>query len=348
MSPLSLTRLGSLMLMLTVACSNRAPDAHDTPPQSASKAQQTLHVVRPKQLNAMATLELHGGLERQLAPLGFGVEWLEFLAGPQQIEALNAGALDIAATAESPPVFAQAAGSTLVYLATTASNGKLVSLLVAPDSKISSVRDLKGKQVAFQKASIGHYLLVKALEDAGLQLSDVVSVFLPPPDANAALAQGAVDAWFVWEPFVTRAVQNHVGRVLIDGARLRDTQNYFTTTREFAAKHPDVLRIFLEQLDQEERWCQSHPKEMVEALAPKLLIDTPTLLEMHSKTEFGLFGISPRDVQRQQAVANLWQRLGLLPQALDVRPGFLSPEQYAQLTPAGLPRSDGARADARR
>jgi sulfonate transport system substrate-binding protein len=60
-----------------------------------------------------------------------------------------------------------------------------------------------------------------------------------------------------------------------------------------------------------------------------------------------VLGISPRDVQRQQAVANLWQRLGLLPQALDVRPGFLSPEQYAQLTPAGLPRSDGARADAR-
>jgi sulfonate transport system substrate-binding protein len=69
-------------------------------------------------------------------------------------------------TAESPPVFvqaAQAAGGSLVYLATTASNGKAVSVLVHDGSAIKTIADLKGKKVAFQKASIGHYLLVKAL-----------------------------------------------------------------------------------------------------------------------------------------------------------------------------------------
>jgi sulfonate transport system substrate-binding protein len=125
-------------------------------------------------------LEKQGTLEKDLAPLGFSVEWLEFAAGPQQLEALNAGALGVALTAESPLVFAQAAqasSSSLVYLATTAPNGKAVSLLVHDGSPLKTLADLKGKKVAFQKASIGHYLLYKALESVGLKLSD--TGFLP-------------------------------------------------------------------------------------------------------------------------------------------------------------------------
>ncbi|MBR8836466.1 MAG: aliphatic sulfonate ABC transporter substrate-binding protein [Stigonema ocellatum SAG 48.90 = DSM 106950] len=294
---------------------------------------QVVRIVRSKQLTALAVLEKQGTLEKRLTPLGFKVQWPEFAAGPQQLEGINAGGLDIALTAESPPPFAQAAGIPLVYLAATYPNGKSISLLVPVNSPVKTVADLKGKKVAFQKASIGHYLLVKALEKEGLKLSDVQSVFLPPPDANAALSQGKVDAWFIWEPFVTRTVQQQLGRVVTDGGNLRDTGNFFSTSRQFYQDHPDVIKVFLEELQKTELWSKDHPQEVAQLLAPVTQLDIPTLEKMHSKYDWGLRPITEEIINKQQQVADLWYNLKLIPKKVNVREGFLTPAQYAEFTP---------------
>ena len=269
--------------------------------------------------------------------------WIS-LAGPQQFEAFNSGALDLAATAESPPIFAQAAKGPVAYIAKTATNGRLVSLVVpARASSVHSVADLKGKKVAFQKSSIGHYLLIKALERAGLSLSDVEPVNLAPPDANVALVQARIDAWFIWEPFVTRAVQAGNGRVILNGAELRDTTNFFTTTTSFAQAHPDVLRVFLDRLHDSEEWAQAHPQELAELLAEKLGLDVPTAVAMHGMTTWGIFPLTEQDVAKQQEVADTWLRLGFLPSKLDVRPGFLPPELYSKIVPPSVLSARAAR-----
>ncbi|MBW4528917.1 MAG: aliphatic sulfonate ABC transporter substrate-binding protein [Phormidium tanganyikae FI6-MK23] len=222
------------------ATANASPAA--SPASSSGKKE--IRIVRSKQLTALAVLEKQGTLEKAFEPLGYTVKWAEFAAGPQQLEALNANGLDIASTAESPPIFAQAAGNSLVYLAATPSNGKPVALLVPKDSPAQSVSDLKGKKIAFQKASIGHYLLVKALEKEELKLTDVQSVFLPPADAGTAFSQGKVDGWFIWDPFITRTEQKGIGRVLIDGEKLRDTRNFYSTTRKFYDENPEAIKLF--------------------------------------------------------------------------------------------------------
>ncbi|MEH1872884.1 aliphatic sulfonate ABC transporter substrate-binding protein [Nostoc sp.] len=301
---------------------------------SSTTEKQLVRIVRSKQLSALAILEKQGSLEKRLEPLGFKVQWAEFAAGPQQLEALNANGLDIASTAESPPVFSQAAGAPLVYLATTHPSGKAISLLVPVNSPIKSVSDLKGKKVAFQKASIGHYLLVKALEDAGLKLSDVQSVFLPPPDANVAFSQNKVDAWYIWEPFATRNVENKIARVLTDGGKLRDTGNFFSTSRQFYQAHPDVIKLFLEELEKAEIWTKNHPKEVAQLLAPVTQLDPPTLEIMHDKYDYGLVPITEKTIIKQQQVADKWYSLGLIPKKVNVREGFLTPEEYAKITPS--------------
>ena len=58
-----------------------------------------------------------GSLEKRLAPLAVGVKWVEFPAGPQLLEGLNVGAIDVGFVGEAPPIFAQAAGARFVYLA---------------------------------------------------------------------------------------------------------------------------------------------------------------------------------------------------------------------------------------
>jgi len=300
----------------------------------ANNDKKVVRIVRSKQLTALAVLEKKGTLEKRLGALGYKVEWPEFAAGPQQLEALNANGLDIASTAESPPVFSQAAGVPLVYLAANSSDGRAVSLLVPPNSPVKRFKDLKGKKVAFQKASIGHYLTVRAAEKEGLKLADVTSVFLAPPDANAAFSQGKVDAWFIWEPFVTRNVQNKVGRVLLDGGNgLRDTNNFYSTNRKFYQENPQVIKIFLEELQKAQVWSKKNPKEIAQLLTGATQLDAPTLEKMHNKYDFALVPINEKVIKKQQEVADKWYSLGLIPKKVNVRDGFLTPQQYAAITP---------------
>jgi sulfonate transport system substrate-binding protein len=315
-------------ILLGIGC-QRGREANET--SASASSNRVLRVVRAKQLSALSVLEKQGTLDRALAPLGFRVQWLEFLAGPQQLEALNAGALDLAATAESPVVFSQAAGADLVYVATTPPSGRSVALLVPRGSNARRISDLKGKRIAFQKASVGHYLLVKALQREGLSLADVQPVHLTPPDANAAFSAAQIDGWLIWEPYVTRTVASTGGRVLFDGEALRDTGNFYTTSRSFAQAHPDVLKVFLAELSKAEQWSAKHPSEMSQLLSAWLMIDVPTLQQMHAKYDFRLLPITPQVITKQQEVADLWFGLGLLPAKVDVRKGFLAPAWYADL-----------------
>ena len=308
----------SLLLSMLLGCSTRTnTNSEQAASPNSSKTLnngKVIRIIRSKQLTALTSLENKGILEKRFEPLGYKVQWLEFAAGPQQLEALNTGGLDIASTAESPPVFAQAAGVPLVYLATTSSEGKATSLLVPVNSPVKTVADLKGKKVAFQKASIGHYLLVKALEKSGLKLSDVQSVLLPPPDANVAFSQGKVDAWFIWEPFVTRAEQKKIGRVLVNGGELRDTGNFYSTNRQFYDANREVIKVFFQELQKEQIWAKNHPKELAELLAPVTKLDVSTLEKMHEKYEFQLRPITQQTINKQQEVADKWFSLGQIPQ----------------------------------
>ncbi|HTB73452.1 MAG TPA: aliphatic sulfonate ABC transporter substrate-binding protein [Polyangiaceae bacterium] len=327
--------LAILSLAFLCGCSKGASDAGQG--SAATVDSHTVRIVRSKQLTSLAVLEKTGSLATRLKQEGFDVQWLEFAAGPQQLEALNAGSLDIALTAESPPIFALAAGAPLVYLLTTAPSGRAVSLLVAKDSTAKSMADLKGKKVACQKASIGHYLLVRALEDVGLSAHDVEWVFLPPPDASAAFSQNEVDAWFIWEPYVARSLEKGVGRVLLDGERLKDSGSFYTTRRAFAQAHPKVIRAFVEALEGAETWSRDHPHEMAELLSPAIQIEVPILERMHDEYTFELFRMSDAVTANQQRIADMWFKLGSLPVRVNVADGLLSREEYLALVPASIP-----------
>src|SRR5690606_30844430 len=150
-------------------------------------------------------LKNKGTLEGKLAEIGYKPVWSEFPSGPPLLEALNAGAIDFGHAGEAPPIFAQAAAAEFVYVAHEPPAPKGEAILVPKDSPIKSVAELKGKKVALNKGSNVHYLLVKALEDAGLKYTDVQAVFLPPADARAAFERGSVDAWVIWDPYQAAA-----------------------------------------------------------------------------------------------------------------------------------------------
>lgn len=89
------------------------------------------------------------------------------------------------------------------------------AILVPKGSSIQSVKELKGKKVALNKGSNVHYLLVRALEDAGLKYSDIQPVYLPPADARAAFERGSVDAWVIWDPYQAAAEKQLQARTCV-------------------------------------------------------------------------------------------------------------------------------------
>ena len=111
-------------------------------------------------------LKAKGTLDKRLAEQGVDVQWTEFPGGPQLLEGLNVGSIDFGVTGETPPVFAQAAGADLLYVAYEPPAPSSEAILVPKDSPIKSVAELKGKKIVLNKGSNVHYLLVRALEDA--------------------------------------------------------------------------------------------------------------------------------------------------------------------------------------
>ena len=116
------------------------------------------------------------------------------------------------------------------------------AILVPKDSTLKSVADLKGKKVALNKGSNVHYLLVKALEKAGVKYTDIEPVFLAPADARAAFERGAVDAWVIWDPYRGRRRSRRPARASLPTAPASSpTISSIWPRRSFCDAHPGIV-----------------------------------------------------------------------------------------------------------
>ncbi len=260
-----------------------------------------------------------GNLEERLKQQGISVQWTQFPAGPQLLEALNAGSIDFGHTGEAPPIFAQAAGAPLVYVANQTPNPKAEGILVRRDSPIQSVKDLKGKKVVLNKGSNVHFFLVQALKEAGVKYEEIKPVFLPPADARAAFEQGTADAWAVWDPFFTAAKQATQARVIRDGEGLVANREFYLAAKPFAEQHPDRVKAIVEEIEKADVWAKNNIKEAAAQLSPQLGIDAPVLEEVLERRPSGVQAIKPDVVTYQQQVADTFLQLGLLPKPVKVQ-----------------------------
>ena len=266
----------------------------------------------------LSILKGRGTLEKRLAPLGVKVTWTEFTAGPVQLEALNVGSIDFGDVGEAPPIFAQAAGAPLVYVGATVPRPALEAVVVPKESPIRSVADLKGKRVAYNKGSNVQYFLVKLLQKHGLQFSDVQSVYLAPADARAAFERGAVDAWVIWDPFLAAAQQTLQARLLADATGVVNNRGYYFSSRDFATKNTDVLRIALQEINGIDAWV-AHNKEAAAAELSKVLgLDTSITSLYVNRVRFGVAPVTRDILAEQQEIADTFHTLKLIPKKLNL------------------------------
>lgn len=266
----------------------------------------------------LVLLKNKGTLEGKLKALGYTVTWTEFPSGPPLLEAINAGAIDFGNAGEAPPIFAQAARVPFVYVAYEPPAPRGEAILVPKASPLRSVADLKGKKVALNKGSNVHYLLVKALEKAGVAYTDIQTVFLAPADARAAFERGAVDAWVIWDPFQAAAEAATGARTLADGTGIVANTQFYLGARKFVGANAAALDVLLTQLREVDDWARGDIAAVAAQLSPSIGLPAPVVEVALKRQSYGIKPIDAGAIAEQQKIADAFHTLGLLPRAIKV------------------------------
>ncbi len=258
-------------------------------------------------------------VESRLADRDIAVRWVEFTAGPPLLEALNVGSIDFGYSGDAPPIFAQSAGARLVYVAATPPSGEGQGIIVKDGSPVRDVAGLRGKRVGFTRGSSAHNVVVVALEAAGLSYADITPVFLSPADAAAAFARDSIDAWSIWDPFMALAQSRNPTRVLLTAPQVTQSNSFLHANRGFAGAHPRVVADALLALDEASRWARANRGEVAATLAAVTGVELAAQTVAAERTEFGVLPLTDEVIAHQQATADRFHRLGLIPRAIDVR-----------------------------
>jgi sulfonate transport system substrate-binding protein len=265
-------------------------------------------------------------LEQHFTPQGIAVKWIEFSSGPPMLEAMNVGSVDYGAVGDSPPIFAQSAGAAIVYAAgQPITNGQ--GILVQRDSPIRSIADLKGKRIGFTKGSSAHNIVVQTLEKAGLTYADITPVYLTPPDAGPAFANGSIDAWSIWDPYFAIGEIKQNGRILVNASEITRTNSFYIANRDFAKNHGPLLQQIIDVTSSTAKWAEAHRDEVARSLSAVTGIPLDIQTVAANRSSFAVGPVTNDIVAIQQGVADRFYKLGLIPKPIVVRDAVWKPVQ---------------------
>ncbi len=172
--------------------------------------------------------------------------------------------------------------------------------------------------MSLNKGSNVHYLLVKALEKAGLKYTDIQPVYLAPSDALAAFSNGSVDAWVIWDPYEAAAEASTGARVLADGTGVVANYQFYFTSKSFLAHDAKAVDVFLAALNEADDWARNNIEAVAEQLSPSVGLPASVLAVSLKREAYGILPISDAVIASQQRIADTFFGLGLVPKAITV------------------------------
>ncbi|MBB5750470.1 aliphatic sulfonate ABC transporter substrate-binding protein [Micrococcus sp. TA1] len=205
-----------------------------------------------------------GWLEEELSDEGVTVNWVQSAGSNKANEALRAEAVDVGSTAGSAALLARANGTEIKTIGLY-SQPEWAALVTTADSGITEVTDLVGKNVAATKGTDPYFFLIQALEEAGVDPSEVTVQNLQHADGNSALANGSVDAWSGLDPIMAGAEA--------EGAELFyrnvdfNTYGFLNATESFLEESPELAQAVLDVYEKARAWALENPEETAAILA---------------------------------------------------------------------------------
>ncbi|MBP0443640.1 ABC transporter substrate-binding protein [Roseomonas sp. SSH11] len=265
--------------------------------------------------NARAVMEASG----QLKGFGERIAWSEFPAAAPLVEALNADAIDTGLVGDAPFTFGAAAGVPIKAIAATRENREGLAILVQKDSPIRSIQDLKGKRIATGRGSIGHQVILAALENAGLPLDAVQFVFLLPADAKAAWARGSVEAWSTWEPYVSQEEVLNGARRVAHGQGITPGLGFQAARNDAIAARREDLAEFVRRLAAARAWANANVEGYAKTWSELMNVPAPVAEHWFRRAATRVVPIDDSVATDEQKNIDLYARANLVRRRIDAK-----------------------------
>nr|WP_084303507.1 aliphatic sulfonate ABC transporter substrate-binding protein [Pseudomonas flavescens] len=260
-------------------------------------------------------LKRFGWLEESVGP-ATKVSWVFSQGSNRSLEYLNSGGVDFASTAGLAAVLSRANGSPIktVYVA---SRPEWTALVVAKDSPIKTLEDLKGKKIAATKGTDPFLFTLRSLATVGLDKNDVELVHLQHPDGRTALEKGDVDAWAGLDPLLAASQLQAGSRILY---RNLDFNSYgvVSVTETFAKEHPQAIEKVLAAYEKAREWARGNPEELAKILSEEAKLPLEVAKLQLQRTDFSNAQPGPEHVAALKAAAPILLEEQLVRRGTDV------------------------------
>ena len=193
------------------------------------------------------------------------VNWIQSAGSNKANELLRSGSVDVGSTAGSAALLAKANGSPIQTIALY-DQPEWSAVVVAKDSPIKTVADLKGHSIAATKGTDPYFFLVQALDANGLSLSDVTIQNLQHADGRVALENGAVDAWAGLDPMMADSEINAGSRLIYRNVDF-NTYGFLNAREDFIENHADLAQVVVDAYEKARQWSSDHQDETAQILA---------------------------------------------------------------------------------
>jgi sulfonate transport system substrate-binding protein len=252
----------------------------------------------------------------------YKVTFARFTYGPPLVQAAASGDIDLGVVGDVPPITGAATeyGFSVVGVAHYI-NTKIPDedIIVPKTSPIRTLRQLKGKKIAVPEGSSANGLVLLALKSVGLTTKDVQLDFLSPAAGATAFQSGKVDAWAIWNPQVSLAVQAGA-RIIAKGLPPIDqSSNYYVApNRDLTGPRRAAFTDLFERLAAEFAWADKHPAAFAQALAQEDTISLADAKAVVPASEFYVAPVQASDVQAEQALSDAFFEAGQIKKQVSI------------------------------
>jgi sulfonate transport system substrate-binding protein len=254
----------------------------------------------------------------------FVFEDLRFTGGvPAMLAALKAGQIDVAEVGAAGPIISQAAGAEFKIIAVTQPWPHGEAIIVAENSPIKTIEDLRGKKVAYSRATNAQWLVIHALQSKGMTLKDIDSTFLPQgTNLLSALKAGVIDATaYIDVPLA--AYESQGARRIVDHGDLGfPIALQFLASDDAIKNKKEAVAAYVHQLAKHLAWAHAHPEARADAVAKLLHLDPTVVLTAEKRRPAGLRAIDDEIIRSNQEIADTFFAEGVIPKKLAVESVF--------------------------
>jgi sulfonate transport system substrate-binding protein len=203
---------------------------------------------------------------------GLDVNWVQSAGSNKANEALRAGAIDVGSTAGSAALLARSNGSPIQVIALY-SQPEWAALVAPAGSDITSVEQLRGKNIAATKGTDPYFFLLQSLEANGLTADDVTVQNLQHADGWAALQNGSVDAWAGLDPIMAGAEET--GATLFYRNIDFNSYGFLNAREDFLTNKPELAQAVVDAYAAAADWAAANPEQTAQILADVAGLDLP-------------------------------------------------------------------------